>query len=315
MRHVLTVLLPVFLIGSATGGEPERKARVQALIKQLADESFANRQAAYDELRDTFVRKRDIPELTKEIARNDNPDVKMSLQILIASIDGRWRLPHKGWTNDIDECSRCYQKEIEYLGYTALVTEGCESRRFLRLHVLDGPIGPENMTGLIDLILTLEPEGLGILVDSWTDFTFLGTLTNLEELALITQVTDLTPLKGLTRLRRLSLDDTEVADLTPLKGLTDLSYLSLQNTKVTDLTPLKDMSSLWHLNLQNTKVTDLMPLKGLPNLLQLDLHNTGVSDLTPLNGMPKLGWLNLQNTKVTDLTPLEGMSIRIVREK
>ena len=116
MRHLLTVLLPIFLIGSVMGGEPERKARVQALIKQLADESFENRKAAYAKLRDTFVRKRDIPELTKEIARNANPEVKVSLQKLITFMEGNWRLPDKGWTKDIDECRRCYQKALEDLG-------------------------------------------------------------------------------------------------------------------------------------------------------------------------------------------------------
>ncbi len=93
MRHVLPVLLPIFLMGcSVTVGEPERQARVQALVKQLADESRENRQGAYAELRDTFVRKRDIPELTKEIARNANPKVTMSLRNLITFIEGRLRL-------------------------------------------------------------------------------------------------------------------------------------------------------------------------------------------------------------------------------
>ena len=48
MRHVLTVLLPISLMGcSVTVGEPERKAKVQALIKELADESRESRQTAY----------------------------------------------------------------------------------------------------------------------------------------------------------------------------------------------------------------------------------------------------------------------------
>ena len=108
-----------------TFGEPERKASVQALIEQLADESLENRQAAYAELRDTFVRKRDIPDLTKEIARNANGEVTMSLRKLITFMEGRrWRLPDKGWTTDIDECSRRYQKEFHSHPITRSILTG-----------------------------------------------------------------------------------------------------------------------------------------------------------------------------------------------
>jgi Leucine-rich repeat (LRR) protein len=290
-------------------GEPERKVRVQALINQLADESLENRQAAYAELRDTFVRKRDIPELTKEIARNANPEVTMSLRNLITFIEGRWRLPDKGWTTDISECRRCYEKEFQDLGCDlAVVFKGGGMGEYLLTLDVDVPEVPiENRTGVINLILTLEPESL-MLWGSWGNITFLGTLANLEKLHLgDTKVADLTPLKGLPRLRYLELGDTKVTDLTPLKGLPNLAYLHLQNTGVSDLTPLKGMPKLKWLDLQDTGVTDLTPLKGLPNLEYLHLENTKVADLTPLKGLPKLHVLDLENTKVTDLTPLKGM--------
>ena len=332
MRHVMTVLLPIFLIGcSVTVGEPERKARVQALVKQLADESLENRQAAYAELRDTFVRKRDIPELTKEIARNANPEVTKSLRKLITFTEGRWRLPDKEWTTDIHECFWRYNKEFEDLGCKVIVGNFDEYRpkRIVKLDLLDVPVGAENRTKVINLILTLEPEGL-TLWGSWANITFLGTLANLEELDLgfseltdltllkglpklerleleNTKVTDLTPLKGMPNLRILNLSKTKVTDLTPLKGLPRLSCLYLANTKVTDLTPLKGMSNLKNLNLSDTKVTDLTPLKGMPNVSVLCIQNTGVADLTPLKGMPKLGYLGLGNTGVTDLTPLKEL--------
>ena len=291
MRHVLTVLLPIFLIGcSVMVGEPERKVRVQALIKQLADESRENRQAAYAELRDTFVRKRDIAELTKEIARNANPEVMMSLRNLIPFIKGRWRLPDKGWTTDIGECSRCYEKEFQDLGCDLAIVShrGGIGEYLLTLDVDFTEVPIENRTGVINLILTLEPESLKIW-SSWANITFLGTLSNLEKLDLEnTKVTDLTPLKGLPRLRDLELGGTKVTDLTPLKGLPNLAYLGLQNSGVTDLMPLKGMPKLKSLGLRDTKVPDLTPLKGLPKLYGLSLGNTQVTDLTPLKGLPEL---------------------------
>ena len=277
MRHILTVLLPIFLIGcSGTDGEPERtperkserEVRVQALIKQLADESHENRQAAYAELRDTFVRKRDVPELTKEIFQNDNPEVHMSLQKLLTFMERRWRLPDKGWTTDIDEWIRRYKKEFQDLGCQATVGIGQDNR--VRLAVR---IRPEKWTEVIDLILIIEPEMLA-LRGSLTNITFLGTLANLEELDLSnTNVTDLTPLRGMAKLWELNISNTGVTALTPLKGLSSLRILHLKNTGVADLTPLKGMPNLWRLYLQNTKVTDLTPLKGLRYLTWLYLDN------------------------------------------
>ena len=325
MRYVLIALLPIFLIGcSGTDGEPERtperkperklsvrEVRVQALIEQLANESSKNRQAAYAELRDTFVRKRDIPELTKEIARNANPEVKTALRKLITYIKEKWRLPDKGWTTDIDECSRRYEKEFQDLGCDLVMVVnwamGKEYLLTLHVHVLDVPI--ENRTRVINLILTLEPESL-VLLECWANIAFLGTLANLQKLDLqSSKVTDLTPLKGLPNLRYLDLWNTGVADLTPLKGLPELRILNLGNTRVTDLTPLKGLPKLVSLHLANTKVSDLTPLKGLPVLIELWLQDTGVIDLTPLKGLPELRILNLRNTKVSDLTPLKELPL------
>ena len=93
MKSILTVLLPVILlIGSAMGVEPdweanelERKAKLQSLIKRLANKSPGMRQAAYAALRDTHVRKRDLPELYKEVTSNTNPHAKKSLDTRLFS--------------------------------------------------------------------------------------------------------------------------------------------------------------------------------------------------------------------------------------
>ncbi|MCH7729863.1 MAG: leucine-rich repeat domain-containing protein [Planctomycetes bacterium] len=50
---------------------------------------------------------------------------------------------------------------------------------------------------------------------------------------LATQVTDLSPLAGLTNLKVLDLDSTQATDLSPLEGLTNLERLFLRNTQVT----------------------------------------------------------------------------------
>jgi GTPase SAR1 family protein len=51
-------------------------------------------------------------------------------------------------------------------------------------------------------------------------------------------LSDLTPLSGLSVLQRLYVFDTQVSDLTPLSGLIALQTLDVSNTQVSDLTPL-----------------------------------------------------------------------------
>jgi internalin A len=60
-------------------------------------------------------------------------------------------------------------------------------------------------------------------------------------------VTDLSPLAGLTALRRLGIFETQVTDLSPLAGLTALRRLGIFETPVTDLSPLAGLTNLWKL--------------------------------------------------------------------
>jgi hypothetical protein len=122
------------------------------------------------------------------------------------------------------------------------------------------------------------------------------------------EVTDLTPLRALPKLKRLVCEGSnpgrgKLADLSPLKGM-QLTCLTCPSTRVADLSPLKGMP-LTDLNCDSTKVADLSPLKGMP-LTSLYCDSTRVADLSPLMGMP-LTFLDCGFTKVADLSPLKGM--------
>ena len=113
---------------------------------------------------------------------------------------------------------------------------------------------------------------------------------------------------ALTNLQTLILRGTQISDLTPLQGLSQLSSLNLCNTQISDLTPLQGLLQLSSLDLGFTQISDLTPLQGLSQLSWLNLWNTQISDLTPLQGLSQLSWLNLWNTQISDLTPLQGLS-------
>ena len=108
----------------------------------------------------------------------------------------------------------------------------------------------------------------------------------------VTQVNDagLEPLKGLPKLRKLTLNNTKVTDagLEQVKQLAGLQKLYLVDTAITDagLEKLKGMGELHVLSLVGTQVTDagLEHLKALPNLQEVFLAGSKVTD----DGVKKL---------------------------
>ncbi|MBI5683891.1 MAG: protein kinase [Verrucomicrobia bacterium] len=122
-------------------------------------------------------------------------------------------------------------------------------------------------------------------------------------------VTDLSPLRALTGLRRLDChggkDNQPLADLSPLRGL-QLEALDCGDSQVSDLAPLSG-TPLQELRCSTTLVNDLTPLGNAP-LIRLDLYHTPISDLSPLAKCP-IRWLNCKTTRVQDLSPLRGMPL------
>ncbi|MCX6909713.1 MAG: protein kinase, partial [Verrucomicrobia bacterium] len=145
-----------------------------------------------------------------------------------------------------------------------------------------------------------------------TDISPLRALTALRKLQCSGEggmglLADLSPLHGL-RLQELKCYSNAVSDITPLKGM-PLTYLGLRDTKVSDLAALQGMP-LTHLEIRSTPVSDLLPLKGM-KIEALLMSSTAVADLVPLQDMP-LRSLFLGSTKVQDLSPLKGMSLSIL---
>ncbi|MCE9610570.1 MAG: hypothetical protein K8R23_10290 [Chthoniobacter sp.] len=153
---------------------------------------------------------------------------------------------------------------------------------------LDLPEGTD-LAPLRPLLLRLDPTGLR----AW-------------------QCRNVDALRGLTRLRTLSLTDSEVKDLTPLADLAQLQGLYLFGcTGVADLAPLASLTQLQVIDLRYCNaVADLAPLASLTKLQQLDLGGcTGVTDLAPLTGLTQLQRLHLGGcTGVADLAPLAGLA-------
>jgi serine/threonine protein kinase len=167
---------------------------------------------------------------------------------------------------------------------------------------------------------------VGFSTDDVTDISPIRALTGLRRLGCSGQkLTDLTPLSGL-RLECLYCNDNPITDISPLKNL-PLKELYFSNSTLEDISVLKGMKlevlflaleklkeisalsgmPLRRLGIDGTQVADLSPLKGMP-LQDLNCRSTLVSDLSPLRGMP-LTYLDCCPSQVSDLSPLAGMKL------
>ncbi|HPS81242.1 MAG TPA: leucine-rich repeat domain-containing protein, partial [Candidatus Limiplasma sp.] len=102
------------------------------------------------------------------------------------------------------------------------------------------------------------------------------------------QITDLSPLQGLTNLKQLFLTRNEISDLTPLQGLTSLMTLHFGGNQVRDLTAIKALTEIQSLHIWGNEISDLSPLQEMKNLKELYIFDNPIQDITPLLNVKKL---------------------------
>jgi serine/threonine protein kinase/Leucine-rich repeat (LRR) protein len=166
----------------------------------------------------------------------------------------------------------------------------------------DGTVVPTIENGVV--------RELAFHTDDVTDLSPVRGLTRLRALKCSgfgdrnSPLTDLSPLSGLP-LRTLILAKGELFDLSPLRGM-PLTEFSCYGTRVTDLSPLEGMK-LRVLNCDSLHVSDLSPLKGMP--LENLVLSKKAEDLTALAGMNTLEHLYFEGTTISNLSPLKGMKL------
>ena len=169
----------------------------------------------------------------------------------------------------------------------------------------NAPITVEEM----ERLTRIEARNNGI-----QDLTGIQFATNLDVLNLGrwgdhgNQVSDLSPIAGLTKLRLLYLNNNSVSDLSPIAGLINLRLLELRNNPISDFSVLRVLTNLTKLTLQDTLITDLSPISGLTNLTNLNFQSTSVSDLSPVAGLINITELSFSQTTISDLSPVAGLT-------
>jgi internalin A len=168
--------------------------------------------------------------------------------------------------------------------------------------------GIKDLTGL-EYARNLTLLQLGGNVDI-SDISPLAGLTKLQRLWLDQiKVSDLSPLSGLKSLEFLSITDAQVSDIGPLSGLTNLVRLLLPyNQRIADISALVGMTKLQHLRLEQNQISDIRPLAKLADLNELILTNNNITDISPLSGLTNLTLLALIGNKIGDIGPLAGLT-------
>ena len=130
--------------------------------------------------------------------------------------------------------------------------------------------------------------------DGCIDLSPIASLTSMEEFQFGCNVPSLEPLRGLTSLTSLVLNDQpgraegQFTSLEPLSGLENLTTLTIRASGVTDLSPLSGLQKLRFLTLHTPAVTDLSPLSGLQGLMNLSVDGEHVTDWSPVEHVPNV---------------------------
>ena len=145
-----------------------------------------------------------------------------------------------------------------------------------------------------------------------------------------TNVSDISCVAKMPKLRRLDISGTKVTDLSPLSGNTNLAELyasdtpvdrvqlvaasktgvklDLSGTKITDLDQVQLSNRVVHkIDLSRTGINDLQSINDWPTVFELNLSQTKVHDISPLRERTDIVKLDLSATNVRDITPLEGL--------
>jgi hypothetical protein len=142
-----------------------------------------------------------------------------------------------------------------------------------------------------------------------------GTITEADMLRLVEinygNEKGITSLEGLQYAKNLevaAINHNQISDLTPLAGLTKLNWLVLTMNRITSVEPLRGLVNLDKLYIDHNQIADVGPLAALVKLTSLDLGVNLITDVTPLAGMVNLDWIALGWNRLTRIDAVAGMT-------
>ena len=125
-------------------------------------------------------------------------------------------------------------------------------------------------------------------------------------------VTDLSPLAGLTKLELLyGWSNKQLVDISPLAELTQLRVLNLGVCHIEDISVLANLTQLEELTLYYNEISDIRPLENLTELTLLRINSNYITDITPLKNLNALETLWIQNNSIADVGFLASLTFDV----
>lgn len=152
---------------------------------------------------------------------------------------------------------------------------------------------------------------LNLNINEVTDVASIRNLVNLTDLHLCCttgNITDVTPLEGMTNMVWFNISDHELGNDVVwqlLQNYPNLRGMWIGNHGLTDFTHVADWPDLEILQIYGSTIPDLTPIVGLSQLHTLEVAWSTITDITPLYGETQLTYLNLDGLELTDITFLQ----------
>jgi len=143
-----------------------------------------------------------------------------------------------------------------------------------------------------------------------SDISSLVNLTKLKVLYLQGNlVSNISPLANLTNLLNLDLNGNHISNISVIASLNKLEGLSLFGNKlISDITPLANLTTLQFLDLGDNQISNISVLMNMTELKVLVLRVNQISDISPLANLLKLQELNLKDNLVSNISPLANLT-------
>ena len=180
--------------------------------------------------------------------------------------------------------------------------------------VLKEPAGDGSLHSLEDLSYLPNLKSLVIDLDAWessapADLTPIAGLSRLKRLCIenhTKEETDLSFLAEMKQVTELDLQNCGIREIRFLSELTELRSINLNDNLITDLTPLTGLTKLERLELAENHIRDISPLVSLTNLFDVSLDGNEISDISALSDLPHLNQAGLSDNRISDMSPLAG---------
>lgn len=141
-----------------------------------------------------------------------------------------------------------------------------------------------------------------------SDMSFLKKLTKLREIDFTyTGITDIEWVKWLPNIEIMRVYCNAIQDISPIGFLKKLKQVFFFDCGLSDVSVFKKLPDITGVAINMNMISDITPLEGCKNITYLDAHTNKITDISALTGMTKMRYLTLAENNISDISALAGM--------